>query len=245
MAFQLISITLIKCITQPGLPKPDTWSDKVCGEGQQVLWAHRRGGRPGAGAAASRMLGRGRRGDRAGRDGLPFAIFHSHTPPPPRPFFCKSKPPSAVTSVLIHLFPLICSLAAKCSGDSLISVLMLQFCSHRPPLHSSQCRVTPPRLPSVSMARGRRGLWGPERAAGVRGEERRSRCFPHPGCPSIPQQLSASTSGSLIPALLLPFLRQMLGVGRNLPCFPFCSFSCKLAQLPHLWRGSHLGDREA
>lgn len=217
--------------------------DKVCGEGRQVLWAHRRGGRPRAGAAASRMLGRGRRAP--GGQGRPPLPYFPLAPPPPRPaFFCKSKPPSAVTSVPIHLFPLICSLAAKCSGDSLISVLMLQFCSHRPPLHPCRWRGSPPpRLPSVSMARGKRALRAPESAAGLRSEERRCRCFPHPGYPAAPQQLSASLSGALIPALLLLVLRQMLRVGGGiLPCFPSCPLSRKLAQQPHLWRGNHLGD---
>lgn len=42
------------------------------------------------------------------------------------------------------------------------------------------------------MARGKRALRAPESAAGLGSEERRCRCFPHPGYPAAPQQLSAS-----------------------------------------------------
>lgn len=206
--------------------------------GLQTLWGRSTStfGRPACGQREWVLWHPGRHwgvlGGAAGTSQPPLPYFH----PPPQPRLSSA---NQSRHLLWQVFPFTFSLlSAPSQGsalepDSLISLLMLRFCSHRSHLPSLPCP------PSVRR-RGLRGPWGGAGAAGVWGEEGRWRWIVAPGYPAIPQHLPASSSGGLPP----PFWRQMLG-RETLLVFPSPSFSHKLAQLPgisHLLRGNHLGD---
>lgn len=92
--------------------------------------------------------------------------------------------------------------------------------------------------------RGGSGVLEGTGAAGVRGEAGRWKRFVAPGCPTVPQHLSASISRCLPPAVSLSLLRQMLGEETVL-VFGFAFFPCEVAELTaisHLLGGNHLGD---